>query len=66
MISRTRIGPWGVEATAARLADIHGALVASVHCLGAWIAGVPALETKIDWANLSSTAQSNKVPLGRS
>lgn len=50
MIPRTRMGPWGVEATAARLADIHGALLCSVHCLGAWIAGAPQLETKIAWA----------------
>lgn len=50
MISRTRMGPWGVEATAARLADIHGALVCSIHCLAAWIAGVPQLETKIAWS----------------
>lgn len=47
MISRTRLGRWGVEATAARLADMHGALLASVSCLGAWIAGVPSMEAKI-------------------
>jgi hypothetical protein len=46
------MGAWGVDATAARLADIHGALLASVHCLGAWIAGVAELETKITWAYL--------------
>lgn len=55
MIPRTCMGPWGVDATAAGLADIHGALACSVHCLGAWIAAVPAPETKIDWANLSGT-----------
>jgi uncharacterized ferritin-like protein (DUF455 family) len=44
------MGPWGVDATAARLADIHGALLCSVACLGAWIAGVPDLEIKIAWA----------------
>jgi uncharacterized ferritin-like protein (DUF455 family) len=50
MMNRTRQGPWGVEATAARLADIHGALHAAVHCLGAWIAAVPDMETKLAWA----------------
>lgn len=50
MIGRTRQGAWGVDATAARLADIHGALLCSVQCLGAWIASVPSLETKITWA----------------
>jgi len=50
MMGRTRQGPWGVEATAARLADIHGALLCAVHSLGAWIAGVPLLETKIAMA----------------
>jgi len=50
MLSRTRMGAWGVDATAARLADMHGALLASVHCLGAWIAAVPELETKIAWS----------------
>lgn len=44
------MGQWGVEAAAARLADIHGALLCSVQCLGAWIAAVPELETKIQWA----------------
>ena len=49
-MSRTRMGPWGVEATAARLADLHGALLCGVQCLGAWIAGVPQLETKVAMA----------------
>lgn len=47
MIGRTRMGAWGVDATAARLADIHGALLHAVQCLGAWIAIAPELETKI-------------------
>ncbi len=50
MIGRTRFGAWNVDETASRLADIHGSLLASVHCLGAWIAAVPELETKIQWA----------------
>lgn len=50
MLNRTRMGPWGVEATAHRLADIHGALLCSVDALGAWIAVVPELETKMRWA----------------
>ncbi|HYF95654.1 MAG TPA: DUF455 family protein [Symbiobacteriaceae bacterium] len=50
MIGRTHQGAWGVEATAARLADIHGALLCSLQCLGAWIAGVPQLETKLAMA----------------
>lgn len=50
MTGRTRPGAWGVDATAARLADIHGALQCSVHCLGAWIAGVADYETKLQWA----------------
>lgn len=50
MISRTRMGSWSVDATAARLADIHGALLCSVQCLAAWIAAVPELETKITWS----------------
>lgn len=50
MVNRTRPGPWGVDATAARLADLHGALLCSVQCLGAWIAGVPDYETKLQWA----------------
>lgn len=28
MITRTRLGPWGVDQTAARLADIHQADIA--------------------------------------
>jgi uncharacterized ferritin-like protein (DUF455 family) len=50
MIARTRMGPWGVEATAARLADIHGALLGSVACLGAWIAAIPQYEIKLAMA----------------
>lgn len=50
MIGRTRMGAWGVEATAARLADIHGSLLHTVQCLGAWIAIAPELETKIGLA----------------
>lgn len=50
MTLRTRTGPWGVDQTAARLADLHGALLCSVSCLGAWIAGMPEMETKIAWA----------------
>jgi uncharacterized ferritin-like protein (DUF455 family) len=50
MISRTRFGAWSVDETAHRLADMHGALLASIHCLGAWIAAVPELETKIAWS----------------
>lgn len=50
MLSRTRHGSWGVEATAARLADIHGALLCGFHGLAAWIAAVPELETKITWS----------------
>jgi uncharacterized ferritin-like protein (DUF455 family) len=50
MTGRTRMGRWGVEQTAARLADIHGALLCSVHCLGAWIAGTPELNDKITLA----------------
>ncbi|HWI60596.1 MAG TPA: DUF455 family protein [Symbiobacteriaceae bacterium] len=48
--ARTRMGRWGVDATAARLADLHGALLCSVHCLGAWIAGVPEYESKLAMA----------------
>lgn len=51
MTRRIRMGAWGVDATAARLADIHGALLCSVTCLGAWIAGVAELQTKIAWAD---------------
>jgi uncharacterized ferritin-like protein (DUF455 family) len=50
MIGRTRMGPWGVETAAERLANIQAALRCSVNCLGAWIAGVPELETKITWS----------------
>jgi uncharacterized ferritin-like protein (DUF455 family) len=50
MLNRTRHGRWGVEATAARLADIHGALLCGMHALAAWIAAVPELETKIAWS----------------
>ncbi|HYG58989.1 MAG TPA: DUF455 family protein [Symbiobacteriaceae bacterium] len=50
MNGRTRHGRWGVDETAARLADIHGALLCSVHCLGAWVAAVPELETKLAMA----------------
>ncbi|HLO01912.1 MAG TPA: DUF455 family protein [Symbiobacteriaceae bacterium] len=50
MIGRTRMGAWGVETTAARLADIHGALLCGLHGLAAWIAAVPELETKIAWS----------------
>jgi uncharacterized ferritin-like protein (DUF455 family) len=58
MIGRTRLGPWGVDATAARLADIHGALLCSVSCLGAWIASAPELDLKITWAyHLNDLAQ---------
>lgn len=50
MLNRTRQGSWGVETTAARLADIHGALLCGLHGLAAWIAAVPELETKIAWS----------------
>lgn len=50
MLGRTRPGPWSVDATAARLADLHGALLCSVQSLGAWIVSVPELETKLTWA----------------
>jgi uncharacterized ferritin-like protein (DUF455 family) len=50
MEGRTRMGRWGVDETAQRLADIHGALLASVSCLGAWIAGVPDVSVKITWS----------------
>jgi uncharacterized ferritin-like protein (DUF455 family) len=50
MLNRTRHGRFGVETTAARLADIHGALLCGLHGLAAWIAAVPELETKIAWS----------------
>ncbi|MDB4896542.1 MAG: hypothetical protein JWN15_2804, partial [Firmicutes bacterium] len=50
MIARTRFGAWGVDETAHRLSNIHAALSTAVHCLGAWIAAVPEMETKLTWA----------------
>lgn len=55
MLGRTRMGPWGVDEKARRLSDMQAALIASVHCLGAWIAGVPELEIKVEWAPLSKS-----------